>query len=161
MNAYGKNSPNLNLHPHMKTSRKKNRKILTYKIPYPKEKNTILRELPQADKKTRRITIDGEDFVTINRLAKELGISHRVVSTAADDVSSFEARGVGGEKLLSTKNRNLERNSRIFSLCFRRTRKSAESPKTERVLLQSIVWQKSSVLVDEKNLKHHRRRLVY
>ena len=64
----------------------------------PQGENTILRELPQADKKTRRITIDGEDFVTINRLAKELGISHRVVSTAADDVSSFEARGVGGEK---------------------------------------------------------------
>ena len=39
----------------------------------PQGENTILRELPEP-KKTRRITIGEEDFVTINRWAK-IGIS--------------------------------------------------------------------------------------
>ena len=83
----------------------------------------------QAGEKTGRITKDGEDFVTIGRLAKELGISHSVISAAADGVSSIEGRATNGKNPLSTKNQNLERNSRIFSLCFRRTRKTGRITK--------------------------------
>ena len=122
-----------------------------YKESELREKLKDFLSLLQADEKTGRITKDGEDFVTIGRLAKELGISHSVISAAADGVSSIEGKGATGGKLLSTKNRNLERNSRISSLCFRRTRRPAESPKTERISSRSIVWQKSSALLTKQS----------
>ena len=111
--------------------RKKNRKILTYKFLTPRRKYNLKGTSPsrQKDQKNHHRR---RDFVTINRLAKELGISHRVVSTAADDVSSFEARGVGGEKLLSTKNRNLRETQGFSLFASRRTRENRPNHQRRR-----------------------------
>ena len=40
--------------------------------------------------KSGRITIDGEDFITIGRLAKEFEINRNIVSAAADGVQSLK-----------------------------------------------------------------------
>ena len=52
----------------------------------------------QADEKTGRITKDGEDFVTINRLAKELSIANKTISATTDGVFSLKGRDTSGQK---------------------------------------------------------------
>ena len=66
------------------------KKSTFYKESELREKLKDFLSLLQADEKIGRITIGGEDFITIGRLAKEFEINRNIVSAAADGVQSLK-----------------------------------------------------------------------